>query len=90
MDSLENITGRFYPTQKVVAVDAMCGSKIKNGEIYTVSSYHYSESAKGKFFWYIGIVGIHEWLRPSIFAPLEDMPLEEEDSLYLKYEDAKK
>lgn len=87
---MEGEIGRFYPTQKVVAVDAMQNSTIKNGQIYTVSSYHYSQSsnplAKGKFFWYIGIVGIHEWLRPSIFAPLEDMPpIAEELSFYLEY-----
>ena len=65
----------FYVGQKVVAVDAVTNSLIKNGRIYTISSCQYSPSgnpiANGKLFWYIGVSGIdNEWLRPTIFAPL--------------------
>lgn len=61
----------FYAGQKVIAVDAYPQSKFKNGEIYIVSSCHLSiNPANGKGpFAYVGIIGHHDWLRPSIFAP---------------------
>lgn len=66
----------FYVGQKVVAVDAMPTSRIKNGKCYTISTCHYSPSgnpiANGKSFWYVGVVGLdNNWMRPEIFAPLE-------------------
>lgn len=66
----------FYEGQRVLAVDALPGSSIKNGQQYIVSDCHYSPSnnpiANGKWFWYVGIIGFHRWLRPGIFAPIEE------------------
>lgn len=61
----------FNDGQKVVAVDAVPTSRIKNGQIYTVRTCHYSY-CKGAYYWYVDIVEIHDWLRPAIFAPLEE------------------
>lgn len=65
----------FYITERVIAVDALPGSKIINGHQYTITCCHYSPSgnpiAHGKSFWYVGVSGIdNNWLRPSIFASL--------------------
>ncbi len=27
-------------------------------------------------FWYVGVTGCHNWLRPGIFAPLQQQPAE--------------
>lgn len=63
----------FYPGQRVVAVDAIAGSYFKNGNEYIVSSYAYKMNpVNGLWFWYIGIVGSHDWLRPGIFAPIPE------------------
>jgi len=63
----------FAINQKVVAVDAISGSRIKNGRVYEVYSCDYAQStnpiANGKFFWYVGVIGHHNRLRPGIFAP---------------------
>lgn len=65
---------RFYPGQNVVAVDAILGSVFKNGSVYSVSSYDYKMNpANGKWYQYIGIVGVHDWLRPGIFAPIPEI-----------------
>ena len=66
----------FYIGQRVVAVDAVPNSKIKNGQHYTISDCYYAPSgnpiANGKSYWYVGVVGFdNNCLRPSIFAPLE-------------------
>jgi len=65
----------FYIGQNVVAVDAVAGSRIKNGQNYIVTSCDYLMSpnpiANGKYFWYVGVKGSHKWLRPTIFAPIE-------------------
>lgn len=66
----------FYVGQKVVAVDAIEGSRIKNGQYYVISDCHYSPSgnpiANGQSFWYVGVMGFdNKWLRPGIFAPIE-------------------
>jgi len=61
----------FYIGQKVIAVDAMSKSLIKNGTIYTVDSW---EQVNG--YWYIGVEGSHNRLRPSIFAPIEEKMME--------------
>lgn len=67
----------FYVGQKVIAVDAMEGSKIKNGRQYIVNSCEYRESGnplsqKDKKYWYVGVEGHHNRLRPGIFAPIEE------------------
>jgi hypothetical protein len=62
----------FYVRQIVVAVDAHPQSKIKNGQLYTITSVDYCESGNpptGKKYWYVGVTGHHNRLRPSIFAP---------------------
>lgn len=61
----------FYIGEKVVAVDALPGSLIKNGRPYEISACHYS-SNNGKMYWYVGVVGVNNnWMRPSIFASME-------------------
>lgn len=65
----------FYAGQRVIAVDAMPESRIKNGQVYTVSCCHSSinpANGKGPFI-YVGIVGHHDWIRPGIFAPYEEL-----------------
>lgn len=60
----------FYVGQDVIAVDAMPGSSIKNGQDYVVSSWEFRiNPVNGLSFWYIGVYGNHIWLRPGIFAP---------------------
>lgn len=61
----------FYAGQKVICVDGKPKTGFNKDEIYEVSSYEYKMNpVNGLRFWYIGIVGSHEWLRPSIFAPI--------------------
>ena len=61
----------FYAGQSVICIDGYPKTGFKEGQIYTVSSYEYKMNpVNGLFFWYIGIVGYHTWLRPSIFAPI--------------------
>lgn len=61
----------FYAGQTVVCIDGYPRTGFTEGEHYTVSSYEYKMNpVNGLWFWYIGIVGYHEWLRPSIFAPV--------------------
>lgn len=64
----------FYAGQEVVAVDAVPGSRFKNGQDYVVSACECKiNPANGKGpFWYVGIVGHANgdaWFRPAIFAP---------------------
>lgn len=60
----------FHVGQVVIAVDAYPMSHIKNGNEYIVSSWEFKMNpVNGLWFWYIGIEGIHDWLRPGIFAP---------------------
>lgn len=70
----------FYIGQKVVAVDAVSGSVIKNGQHYIVSECYYAPSgnplANGASFWYVRVSAFPIWsLRPSIFAPIQQMKL---------------
>lgn len=74
---MEDYEPKFYPGQRVVAVDALPGAGFKNGKEYMVAAYEYKVSsnpiANGKKFWYIGIVGFDNggcYYRPSIFAPI--------------------
>lgn len=76
MENLNLNIAPFYPSQKVVAVDAHPQSRIKNGTEYVISHCHYSQSgnplANGKSFWYVGVEGNdNHWMRPGIFAPIE-------------------
>ena len=61
----------FYPGQTVVAIDAIKGSILKNGCHYIVDSCEYVQSsnplAEGEYFWYVGVEGSHNRLRPAIF-----------------------
>lgn len=68
----------FYAGQKVIAVDAIPGSKFINGQKYTVSScVSRINPANGMGpFTYVGIVGHADGgahFRPSIFAPYEEL-----------------
>ena len=61
----------FYAGQKVVCIDGYPKTGFEEGEEYIVSSYEYKMNpVNGLWFWYIGIIGYHEWIRPSIFAPI--------------------
>lgn len=61
----------FYLFEKVIAVDAIQGSIIKNGKVYTILSCEYVFCRNGNaFFWYVGVEGSHNRLRPSIFASI--------------------
>lgn len=61
----------FFAGQSVICVDGKPKTGFNKDEIYTVSSYEYKMNpVNSRWFWYIGIVGYHEWLRPSIFAPI--------------------
>jgi hypothetical protein len=61
----------FYPGQTVVCIDGFPKTGFEKDKEYIVSSYEYKMNpVNGLWFWYIGIVGYHEWLRPSIFAPI--------------------
>jgi hypothetical protein len=76
MENLNNLAP-FFVGQKVVAVDAMPNSTIKNGQTYTITHCYYAPSgnpiAKGGWFWYVGVVGNdNKSLRPTIFAPLQE------------------
>jgi len=71
----------FYAGQKVVAVDAVSGSRFKNGQIYTVSAVEYKLGNQNHpigrvtYYWYVGIVGFADggaYYRPAIFAPIEE------------------
>ena len=66
----------FYIGQTVVAVDAITGSSIKNGQKYIVNSCDYAQSgnplSKGAYYWYVGVQGYHNRLRPTIFAPINE------------------
>jgi hypothetical protein len=64
----------FYIGEKVIAIDAIQGSIIKNGSIYEIYSCEY-EQCNGNWYWYVGVIGSHKWLRPSIFAPLHTVEL---------------
>lgn len=67
---MEGEANKFYKGQAVIAVDAITGSRIKNGQLYTVANYEYRMNpVNGLWFYYIDIVGHGSWLRPSIFAP---------------------
>ena len=57
----------FYVGQKVIAVDALRGSLIKNGTVYTILSCDFANG-----YWYVGVEGSHNRLRPTIFAPLDE------------------
>jgi hypothetical protein len=77
-DDYDKYKNRFYPGQRIVAVDACDGSMFKNGQEYVVSVYKWRVSsnpiANGRSFWYIGIVGHADgnaWFHPGIFAPLQ-------------------
>ena len=62
----------FYVGQRVIAVDAVEGSAIKNGKKYIISHCHYAE-CKRKFYWYVGVEGFdNKWLRPTIFAQMQE------------------
>jgi hypothetical protein len=61
----------FYAGQKVICIDGYPNTGFTLGKEYIVSSYeHKMNPVNGLWFWYIGIVGYHDWLRPSIFAPI--------------------
>jgi hypothetical protein len=61
----------FYAGQTVVCIDGFPNTGFKKDKEYIVSSYEYKMNpVNGLWFWYIGIVGYHDWLRPSIFAPI--------------------
>lgn len=66
----------FYINEEVIAVDAMKGSCIKNGLIYTVYSCH-CRWCKDGYYWYVGVIchvdgyKSHNSLRPSIFRSLD-------------------
>ena len=61
----------FYEGQTVICIDGYPKTGFEEGAQYTVSSYEYKMNpVNGLWFWYIGIVGFHEWLRPSIFVPI--------------------
>lgn len=61
----------FYPGQTVVCVNGFPKTGFIEGQPYTVSSYEYKMNpVNGLWFFYLGIVGHHDWLRPSIFAPI--------------------
>lgn len=64
---------RFYAGQKVICVHGRPHTGFDKDKEYTVSSYRYEMNpVNGMYFWYVGIVGAHEWLRPTIFiAKLE-------------------
>ena len=60
----------FYIGEKVVAVDAVASSHIKNNNVYTISDCYYSY-CKGSYYWHVGVLGFHnKWLRPGIFASM--------------------
>lgn len=67
----------FYEGETVIAVDAIKGSLIKNGQLYTVYHYQYKANPVNRLhFWYIGVIHAngtksHDWIRPSIFAPIQ-------------------
>lgn len=67
----------FFVGQNVIAVDAHPGSSIKNGQQYIVTSCDYvpvgNQSSNGIWVWYVGVTGSHNRLRPSIFAPFEEV-----------------
>lgn len=66
----------FYVGEKVIAVDAVSGSTIKNGQIYTICSCEQDYGQDRNLYWYVGIVGgLHNRIRPTIFAPLESASL---------------
>lgn len=60
----------FYVGEKVIAVDAMSGSLIKNGQVYEVYSCDMRRCSDGCSYWYVGVTGHHNSLRPTIFAPI--------------------
>lgn len=80
MNNINNLEDHqlFYIGQKVIAVDAIQGSNIKNGTIYTVYDYHMMQAiwSDFKWYWYIGVecntYKSHKYLKPSIFAPIID------------------
>lgn len=70
----------FYSGQRIVAVNALPGSAFINGQEYICSDCLWMRSsnpiAKGKYFWYIGVVGHSNggcYYRQSIFAPIPEM-----------------
>lgn len=65
---------RFYAGQKVICVRGRPQTGFDKGKDYMVSSYEYKANpVNGLYFWYVGIVGSHDWLCPTIFvASLEN------------------
>lgn len=60
---------RFYAGQKVICVRGRPQTGFDKGKEYIVSSYEYKKNpVNGLYFWYVGIVGTHEWLNPTIFV----------------------
>lgn len=61
---------RFYAGQKVICVRGRPQTGFDKGKDYIVSSYEYkmNPARLGLWFWYVGIVGSHEWLCPTIFV----------------------
>lgn len=66
---------RFYEGQTVICVRGRPKTGFNKGQLYKVSSYEYKMNpVNGRYFWYVGIVGYHEWLNPTIFvAYIENM-----------------
>lgn len=60
----------FRLFEKVIAVDALPKSVIKNGKIYTILSVEQDRGQDGNLYWYVGVEGTHNRIRPTIFAPL--------------------
>lgn len=59
----------FYVGQRVVAVDAIDGSFIKNGNEYIIAEVRLWQGV----YWHVTVtIRANHPLRPSIFAPIQD------------------